>query len=170
VPCRHLRPSYSGSINGFQDCTEDAPRRHDCSFWPCAPQLADSEPSRGPKGRPAAEVWHSRRRRHCVCFQLLARAVPDNNNASRPQAIITPARTHPDVVIQAVAARSQSKAKAYAEKYSIPEVKATYQGESSTPGQLAARFKSSWGSLSPTSVISSISDERHGDYILTDTC
>ncbi|KAI0134346.1 hypothetical protein BJ170DRAFT_716844 [Xylariales sp. AK1849] len=44
-----------------------------------------------------------------------------------PLAIIVPARTHSDVVVQAVAARSQDKAKAYARKHGIPEVKPTYQ-------------------------------------------
>ncbi|KAF7538275.1 hypothetical protein G7054_g3050 [Neopestalotiopsis clavispora] len=44
-----------------------------------------------------------------------------------PQAIIIPAKTHPDVVVQAVAARDRERATAYAKKYGIPEVKATYQ-------------------------------------------
>jgi predicted dehydrogenase len=47
---------------------------------------------------------------------------------SSPQAIIIPAKTHPDVVVQAVAARDRERATAYAKKYGIPEVKATYQG------------------------------------------
>ncbi|KAK6082729.1 hypothetical protein SCUP234_04053 [Seiridium cupressi] len=46
-----------------------------------------------------------------------------------PDAVIFPAKSHPDVVIQAVAARDQEKAKAYAEKHGIPEVKGSYQAE-----------------------------------------
>ncbi|KAK6222791.1 hypothetical protein LQW54_000600 [Pestalotiopsis sp. IQ-011] len=44
-----------------------------------------------------------------------------------PQAIILPAKTHPDVVTQCVAARDREKATAYAKKHGIPEVKASYQ-------------------------------------------
>ena len=45
-----------------------------------------------------------------------------------PQALIKPARTHPDVVVHAVAARDQVKAEAYAKKHGIAVVKGTYQG------------------------------------------
>ncbi|KAI1637244.1 hypothetical protein F4809DRAFT_605226 [Biscogniauxia mediterranea] len=44
-----------------------------------------------------------------------------------PSALIVPAKTHPEVVIQVVAARDPSKAKAFAQKHGIPEVAATYQ-------------------------------------------
>ncbi|ETS80999.1 hypothetical protein PFICI_06001 [Pestalotiopsis fici W106-1] len=44
-----------------------------------------------------------------------------------PLAIIIPAKTHPDVIIQAVAARDRERATAYAKKYGIPEVKTSYQ-------------------------------------------
>ncbi|KAI1076466.1 oxidoreductase domain-containing protein, partial [Whalleya microplaca] len=44
-----------------------------------------------------------------------------------PQALIIPAKSHPDVVIQAVAARDPKKAKTYADKYNILEVAASYQ-------------------------------------------
>ncbi|KAI1454761.1 oxidoreductase domain-containing protein [Annulohypoxylon moriforme] len=44
-----------------------------------------------------------------------------------PQALILPARSHPDVVIQIVAARDPKKAKAYAQKHGIPEVAKSYQ-------------------------------------------
>ncbi|KAI1846952.1 hypothetical protein JX266_006827 [Neoarthrinium moseri] len=44
-----------------------------------------------------------------------------------PMALISPAKTHPDVKILAVAARNYDKAKAYAQKHGIPEVKASYQ-------------------------------------------
>lgn len=51
-----------------------------------------------------------------------------NHRTFSPQAIILPAKTHPDVVIQSVAARDKEKATAYAKKHGIPEVKASYQG------------------------------------------
>ncbi|RYO95977.1 hypothetical protein DL765_011715 [Monosporascus sp. GIB2] len=44
-----------------------------------------------------------------------------------PDALTIPAKTHPDVVVQAVAARDRTKAQAYAQKHGIAEVKATYQ-------------------------------------------
>ncbi|KAI0010517.1 oxidoreductase domain-containing protein [Xylariaceae sp. FL0662B] len=44
-----------------------------------------------------------------------------------PRALITPAKSHPEVVVQVVAARDPKKAKAYAEKHGIPEVATTYQ-------------------------------------------
>ncbi|KAI1136805.1 oxidoreductase domain-containing protein [Hypoxylon sp. FL0543] len=44
-----------------------------------------------------------------------------------PQALILPARSHPDVVVQIVAARDPKKAKSYAQKHGIPEVAETYQ-------------------------------------------
>ncbi|KAI0855624.1 hypothetical protein F4860DRAFT_495807 [Xylaria cubensis] len=44
-----------------------------------------------------------------------------------PIAIILPAKSHPDVVIQTVAARDLAKATAYAQKHGIPDVAKTYQ-------------------------------------------
>ena len=44
-----------------------------------------------------------------------------------PSALITPAKTHPDVIIAAVAARDGKKAAAYAKKYKIPIVHPNYQ-------------------------------------------
>ncbi|KAI1089957.1 oxidoreductase domain-containing protein [Rostrohypoxylon terebratum] len=44
-----------------------------------------------------------------------------------PQALILPARSHPDVVIQVVAARDPKKANAYARKHNIPDVAKSYQ-------------------------------------------
>lgn len=43
-------------------------------------------------------------------------------------AFIIPAKTHPDVVVAAVAARDQKKAEAYAKKHGIPVVHKSYQG------------------------------------------
>ncbi|KAI1210798.1 oxidoreductase domain-containing protein [Annulohypoxylon truncatum] len=44
-----------------------------------------------------------------------------------PQALILPARSHPDVVIHIVAARDPKKANAFAQKHGIPEVAKSYQ-------------------------------------------
>ncbi|KAF0321529.1 D-xylose 1-dehydrogenase (NADP(+)) 2 [Colletotrichum sp. SAR11_59] len=44
-----------------------------------------------------------------------------------PMALINPARSHPEVVIQAVAARDPKKAAAFAAKHGIPDVKPDYQ-------------------------------------------
>ena len=49
-----------------------------------------------------------------------------------PPALITPARSHPEVVVYAVAARSLEKAKAYATKHGIEKTyggPGAYQGE-----------------------------------------
>ena len=43
-------------------------------------------------------------------------------------AFIIPAKTHPDVIVAAIAARDQKKAEAYAKKYGIPVVHKSYQG------------------------------------------
>jgi predicted dehydrogenase len=42
--------------------------------------------------------------------------------------LIIPAKSHPEVIIQAVAARDRSKAEAFAKSHGIPEVKDSYQG------------------------------------------
>lgn len=44
-----------------------------------------------------------------------------------PMALILPSRSHPEVIVAAVAARDQKKAETYAKKHSIPIVHATYQ-------------------------------------------
>jgi hypothetical protein len=49
---------------------------------------------------------------------------------SSPLALINPAKSHPEVIIQAVSARDRKKAEAYAKSNGIPEVKDSYQGES----------------------------------------
>ncbi|KAF2192443.1 oxidoreductase domain-containing protein [Zopfia rhizophila CBS 207.26] len=43
-----------------------------------------------------------------------------------PMALIIPARSHPDVIVAAVAARDSTKAEAFAKKYGIPVVHKTY--------------------------------------------
>lgn len=42
--------------------------------------------------------------------------------------LLTPAKSHPEIVIQAVAARDRNRAEEYAEANDIPEVKGSYQG------------------------------------------
>jgi predicted dehydrogenase len=44
-------------------------------------------------------------------------------------ALIQPARSHPEVIIAAVAARDEKKAQAYAKKYNIPIVHKSYDGK-----------------------------------------
>ncbi|KAI1165942.1 hypothetical protein F5B18DRAFT_609251 [Nemania serpens] len=44
-----------------------------------------------------------------------------------PTAIILPARSHPDVIIQTVAARNPAKTKKYAKKHGIPETAQSYE-------------------------------------------
>ena len=45
-----------------------------------------------------------------------------------PLALITPAKSHPEVLVQAVAARDRTRAEGFAKKHGIPDVKDTYQG------------------------------------------
>ena len=45
-----------------------------------------------------------------------------------PNALISPAKTHSDVVVHAVAARDYTRAQAYAQRYGIAVVKGNYQG------------------------------------------
>lgn len=49
---------------------------------------------------------------------------------SSPLALLGPAKSHPEVIVQAVAARNRQKAETYAKANAIPEVKNSYQGES----------------------------------------
>lgn len=45
-----------------------------------------------------------------------------------PLALITPAKSHPEVLVQAVAARDRTRAEEFAKKHGIPDIKDTYQG------------------------------------------
>jgi hypothetical protein len=42
--------------------------------------------------------------------------------------LINPAKTHPEVIVQAIAARDRTKAEKFAKANGIPEVKASYKG------------------------------------------
>lgn len=46
----------------------------------------------------------------------------------RPLALIAPAKSNPDVVVYAIAARDKAKAAAFAKKHGIPTVKDDYDG------------------------------------------
>jgi hypothetical protein len=46
----------------------------------------------------------------------------------RPAAVIFPAKSCPDVVISAIAARDAERAKAYAKRWGIEKVFASYEG------------------------------------------
>lgn len=42
--------------------------------------------------------------------------------------IITPAKSHPEVIVQAISARDRARAEQFAKKHGIPDVKDTYEG------------------------------------------
>ena len=46
-----------------------------------------------------------------------------------PLALITPAKSHPEVLLQAVSARNRARAEDFAKKHHIPKVTDTYQRE-----------------------------------------
>lgn len=48
-------------------------------------------------------------------------------------ALITPAKSHPEVIVQAVSARNRARAEEFAKKNGIPEVRDTYQGKLDSP-------------------------------------
>lgn len=50
---------------------------------------------------------------------------------------ITPAKSHPEVIVYAVAARDKARAVAYAKSHGIPEVRDSYQGLKKLPFSLA---------------------------------
>ncbi|KAK1974516.1 hypothetical protein LZ30DRAFT_754661 [Colletotrichum cereale] len=50
-----------------------------------------------------------------------------------PMALVTPARSHPEVVVQSVAARDRGKAAAFAAKHGIPDVKDSYEAVLNDP-------------------------------------
>lgn len=62
------------------------------------------------------------------------RDIPDLHSPvltiTSPLALLGPAKSHPEIVIQAVAARQREKAEKFAKSNNIPEVKGSYQGES----------------------------------------
>lgn len=45
----------------------------------------------------------------------------------RPLAMITPAKSHPEVIVQAISARDRTRAEKFAKRHGVPEVKDSYQ-------------------------------------------
>lgn len=43
--------------------------------------------------------------------------------------MIIPAKSHPEVTLQAISARDRKRAEKFAKKHGIPDVKDSYQGE-----------------------------------------
>ena len=48
---------------------------------------------------------------------------------SSPLSLIIPAKSHPEVIIQAISARDRQKAEAFAKEHNIPDVRDSYQGK-----------------------------------------
>ena len=80
-------------------------------------------------------------------------------------AFITPAKSHSDVIVAAVASRDLARAKAYAKKFDIPNVHGSYQGKEHIQRhiffyrdgmkvQYADRMKPSWTIRPSTQFIS----------------
>lgn len=44
-------------------------------------------------------------------------------------ALIIPAKSHPEVIVQAVAARNRKRAEEFAKKHGIPDVRDSYEGK-----------------------------------------
>jgi predicted dehydrogenase len=45
-----------------------------------------------------------------------------------PLSLIIPAKSHPEVILQAIAARDRTRAEQFAKKHGIPDVRDSYQG------------------------------------------
>jgi predicted dehydrogenase len=52
---------------------------------------------------------------------------------SRETVLIKPAKTHPGVIVQSVAARDKQRATEYAKLHNIPQVHDSYEGSSPPP-------------------------------------
>lgn len=90
------------------------------------------------------ESWELRKPRECPGRKADLVVL----TTSSPLALITPAKSHPEVIIQAVASRDRAKAEAFAKSHGIPEVKNSYQGKCQQyPGSLGfllMRFATVW--------------------------
>ena len=62
---------------------------------------------------------------------LLTFVIHDCLTDTRPLALIIPSKSHPEVIVQAVAARDRARAEEFAKQNGIPEVKNSYQGKAS---------------------------------------
>ncbi len=72
--------------------------------------------------------WGLPRSRECVCPSTARRIDAEIITLPRPLALVTPAKSHPEVIVQAIAARDRARAEEFAKKHGIPEVKDSYQG------------------------------------------
>lgn len=97
-------------------------RRNYQLFNPSQPAKADGALKFGILGA-AAIAYVS-----IVCLMTLAKST---DISIRPNALIIPAKSHPEVIIHAVAARDKKKAQAFAKKHGIPKVHESYAGKSS---------------------------------------
>lgn len=96
-----------------------------CRQGPQRPSVRDP---RGIELRVSAPSIHSApNHSHSIDGNFLSNILL-NDSFYSPFGLIAPSKTHPDVVIQAVAARDASRAAQYAAKHGIPEVKTSYQG------------------------------------------
>ncbi|EHL00518.1 putative Uncharacterized oxidoreductase [Glarea lozoyensis 74030] len=66
-----------------------------------------------------SRIWHI----------FISPAAPVPKRAARivPMGLIVPAKSHPEVIVQAIAARDRTRAEAFAKKHGIPEVKDSYE-------------------------------------------
>lgn len=67
------------------------------------------------------EAPHAEKNANPVRFGILGAAT------IAPRALIKPARSHPDMVIDAVAARQLAKAQAFAKEWAIPKAYGSYE-------------------------------------------
>lgn len=56
-----------------------------------------------------------------------------NTDIISPMALLMPAKSHPEVIVQAISARNRARAEEFAKKHGIPEVRDTYQGMFDSP-------------------------------------
>jgi predicted dehydrogenase len=47
---------------------------------------------------------------------------------SSPLGLVVPAKSHSEIILQAISARDRTRAEAFAKKHGIPDVRDTYQG------------------------------------------
>jgi len=90
---------------------------------------ANEQPAPCGEERRRFEVWDPRCREDRVSKHATKSENMANLRRYSPSGLFIPAKTHPDVVVQAVAARDPAKASKYAQEHGIPDVKGSYQGK-----------------------------------------
>lgn len=139
-------PSGSGRTGASAQASvlTKKPPNHNAILY--APQLGAGLPRKTCQKPRRAADWSSRRIDHSVSLLQMgwgglgwSRIELQADTENRPLAVIGPAKSHPDVIVAAVAARDQKRANAYAKLHGIPIVHTSYQGamvwfwETSTP-------------------------------------